>query len=258
MTLATLSTPFVPIMALNGYGLSGGQVYIGVDGEDPQTNPQAVYWDAAGMDPASQPLAVTGGYITRTGTPAQAFTAVGNYSMRVLDSNNAQVFYQSSVTGPAPTNTFMNVSGSNVSMTHGQALAFKTATNTTGLVGVCPEDYGAVGDGSANDTAALVAAIGSGKNVVFPDPSKTYMFTGNLTLSTDDQYFGGGATLKPIGAVGIIASDCTGAEIEVVMNSPGHTGTAISVIGADRVRIKKLLGNDIFNHLCSKIQPHLY
>lgn len=48
---------------------------------------------------------------------------------------------------------------------------------------VSPEDFGAVGNGTANDTAAVTAAIATGKRVV-GDPKKTYAVSGNITLPT--------------------------------------------------------------------------
>lgn len=95
-TLPQVISPFVPVNALNGLGLSGGQVYIGVANEDPETNPQAVYWDAAGTVPATQPLSVIGGYVCRLGTPATPYVA-DDFSIRALDSSGQLVFYVPSV-----------------------------------------------------------------------------------------------------------------------------------------------------------------
>lgn len=100
MSALALNSPFVPIMDLTANGLNGGQVYIGIANMDPQTNPQAVWWDAATTQAADQPLEVEGGYIMRTGTPTLAYTA-NPYSIRVLDRNNAVVFYETAVYGYA-------------------------------------------------------------------------------------------------------------------------------------------------------------
>jgi hypothetical protein len=96
MTLYSVSNPYPVILALDGQGLNGGAVYIGTAGMDPQTNPIPVYWDEAGTDPASQPLATIGGYITRAGTPAEAYVSSATYSIRVRDRFGSQVFYDPS------------------------------------------------------------------------------------------------------------------------------------------------------------------
>lgn len=83
-------------MTLAGAGLNSGKIYIGVAGQDPQSFPQAVFWDSAGTVPASQPLNVLGGYIMYLGSPAQVFTAP-TYSMRVRDKSGVQIFYSSNL-----------------------------------------------------------------------------------------------------------------------------------------------------------------
>lgn len=47
------------------------------------------------------------------------------------------------------------------------------------------KDYGAVGDGVTNDTAAIQAAINTGKTIFFPQGS--YIITAALTVSTAGQ-----------------------------------------------------------------------
>lgn len=57
--------------------------------------------------------------------------------------------------------------------------------------GVCVLDYGAVGDGVADDTAAVQAAINTGKSVYFP--SGTYKVTSALSFNQADvAYYGDG------------------------------------------------------------------
>lgn len=91
MSAVAVVSPYVPILNLAGAGLNEGHLYVGVLGEDPQTNPQAVYWDTALTIPATQPLDVIGGYVYRSGTPSQAYTASAA-SLRVLDANNTLVW----------------------------------------------------------------------------------------------------------------------------------------------------------------------
>jgi len=96
MAQPTFSSPMPLILDLNGNGLSGGQVYIGVAGQDPQLFTQQCWWDAAGTIPAAQPLETMAGYFSNAGNVAQLYGPT-NYSMRVLDSNSALVWYQSTI-----------------------------------------------------------------------------------------------------------------------------------------------------------------
>ncbi len=100
MTLYSAINPYPIFLNQIGTGLNGGAVYIGAANQDPQTNPIAVYWDDAGSTPATQPLDTIGGYIVRAGTPAQAYPATDDYSIRVRDRFGSQVFYATSVSGP--------------------------------------------------------------------------------------------------------------------------------------------------------------
>lgn len=93
MTLGAVVNPYQPLVGLTGLGLTGGLLYIGQDGQDPETDPQTVYWDADGSIVAAQPIDVVGGYPMRLGTPARLYTAA-TYSIRLRDRSGAQVFYE--------------------------------------------------------------------------------------------------------------------------------------------------------------------
>lgn len=103
MTLPVVINPFDGYLSLAGAGLNAGSLYIGVAGSDPQSSPQACFWDAAGTIPATQPIAILGGYPMRLGSPAQLFTAA-TYSIRIRDAQGVQVFYVASVSAPTAAN----------------------------------------------------------------------------------------------------------------------------------------------------------
>lgn len=94
MTIFSIGSQLPVFLGLNGSGLNGGKIYIGLPGQDPQTFPKTVYWDDAGTDPVDQTngIPTIGGYITRAGNPATIFVD-GPYSIRALDRFGAQVFY---------------------------------------------------------------------------------------------------------------------------------------------------------------------
>jgi hypothetical protein len=61
MTSLSIQPPFPVIPDGDGQPLENGYIWIGVANLDPQTNPIAVYWDAAGTIPAASLLrAATG------------------------------------------------------------------------------------------------------------------------------------------------------------------------------------------------------
>ena len=61
---------------------------------------------------------------------------------------------------------------------------------------VNPADYGAIGDGIADDTAALQAAINTGSAVYLGDFTKTYLVTSTVQYTGQAVIFGHGATIK--------------------------------------------------------------
>lgn len=97
MSLPAIVNPFEVFLDQRGAALNGGKVYIGVAGQDPQTNPQTVYWDDTGVTVAAQPLQTMGGYIYRAGSPARVYVN-NDYSIRVRDRLDAQVYYVQTVT----------------------------------------------------------------------------------------------------------------------------------------------------------------
>jgi hypothetical protein len=84
---------------LDRYGdlLNGGKVYIGTVDLDPETNPIAVFYDEALTVAATQPLRVMGGHIVNGGDPTQVYTAADDYSIRVRNIDNEEVFFAPSV-----------------------------------------------------------------------------------------------------------------------------------------------------------------
>jgi hypothetical protein len=87
-----VESPFKTYTGTDGKPLDGGYVYFGQPSQNPITSPVTVYWDAAGTQPAAQPLRTVNGYIVRAGTPANVFFT-GSYSELVQDSKKRQVFY---------------------------------------------------------------------------------------------------------------------------------------------------------------------
>ena len=100
MTAATISTPIPQFFDTTGAPLTGGRVYFGAVGGNPETAPITVYWDSDLTQPAAQPVQTLGGYPARAGTPAQLY-APSDYSVTVKDKRGRQVFYARDSSGLA-------------------------------------------------------------------------------------------------------------------------------------------------------------
>jgi len=111
---------------------------------------------------------------------------------------------------------------------------------------VYPEDFGAKGNGTTNDSAALQAAIDTGKSVYLAD-GKTYYYTIGLILNNSYQRFGGPGVLKPSGSINgvTIGGGSEGVEVDLTFNAPDLAGCAVRVDNGNRVTIKKLHGVNI-------------
>lgn len=96
--------PFPLFLDLRGALLDAGYVYIGTANADPEASPLTVYWDAAGMDVATQPLRTRGGVICNGANPAYVWVSADDYSQRVKDADGNLVSYvpSAAATGAAP------------------------------------------------------------------------------------------------------------------------------------------------------------
>lgn len=96
--MQSIQSPLPQFFDLDGSALDAGYVYIGTAGANPETTQIAVFWDAAGTQPAAQPLRTVGGYVARDGTPSQAFYNATDFSITVRDRTQRLVFSSRSVT----------------------------------------------------------------------------------------------------------------------------------------------------------------
>ena len=95
MTYFPISSPFVVFTDTDGEPLESGYIYIGEANQNPITNPINVYWDAAGLYPAAQPIRTIGGYLDRNGSPSNIYINLGDYddySIIIKDKHQQTVF----------------------------------------------------------------------------------------------------------------------------------------------------------------------
>jgi len=98
---------------------------------------------------------------------------------------------------------------------------------------VSVKDFGAVGDGVTDDTAAIQAALDAGKSVFFPDG---FYKCNNLTVSTSGQvlFATGNARLIKNGDGALLTIPVTYVEINgLVFDGTGYTGHNISASGSN-------------------------
>lgn len=88
-----VANPFPIFLDKQGDPLTGGTVYIGTSGNDPQASPIQVYADEALTVAIPQPISVIGGLLTYDGNPVLLYMAETGYSIRARDIDGAQVFY---------------------------------------------------------------------------------------------------------------------------------------------------------------------
>lgn len=203
MSALSIQPTFPIFTETDGQPLENGYIWIGTVNLDPQVNPINVYWDAALTIPAPQPIRTINGYPARNGTPGRLYVN-SDYSIRVMNKNGVVVY-----SAPAATDRY---SEAVVSFTgfKGQAgtvddLAGDDGSDWIGfeqdggagvsvarsaqdkmrdLVSV--KDFGAVGNDTNDDTAALNACalycLNSDKTMFIP--AGIYKITGTVTASS--------------------------------------------------------------------------
>ena len=163
--------PTYPIFTdIDGQPLENGYVWIGTANLDPQTNPINVYWDAALTISATQPIRTLAGYPSRNGSPARLYVN-SDYSIRVMNRNGSTVYSAPTATERYNSVVIADIDSADVSFIQsGTGAVTRTAlSKMRDIINV--RDFGALGNGSHDDTAEIQAAIDSmvdGDVLVFP------------------------------------------------------------------------------------------
>lgn len=165
----------------SGSPLDAGYIYVGVANNNPETTPVQTYWDEAMTLPAPQPLRTSNGIIYRNGSPAKVYCTEANHSVTVRDKKKTLVIYNPSVSifisaalvsadDGSSGSVFTTVQGfiskiisslgsSIVGFIQAGANAVARTVGSKLEESISVLDFGAVGDGVHDDTAAIQAAI---------------------------------------------------------------------------------------------------
>lgn len=176
MSALSVEVPYPVFYDRDGQPLDNGNIYIGVANLDTIANPLAVYYDEALTIAATQPLRTSNGYIYRNGTPAQIFVDGGNFSILVNDANDTLVY-------SFPDGTGIGTGASSIEYDPPFAGALTSGYSVSDKLSqfLSVKDFGAVGDGIADDTAAIIAAIAAAGSTVYI-PAGTYRVSTNLNV----------------------------------------------------------------------------
>lgn len=186
--LAT-EAPFPQFFDIDGSPLDAGSLYLGTVNLNPETNPITVYWDAAGTQPAAQPIRTLNGYAVRNGTPALIYVP-GDYSLTVRNVAGAIVTYtpnSSAFSNSASVLTALNAYIASIATTAGAGLMgwLRTIAYAAGTIGrglnatpVSVTEYG-----TGTELGALIqAAVNDGQTSIYVPTRTNWTWTTVVTL----------------------------------------------------------------------------
>ena len=228
--------PTYPIFTeTDGLPLENGYIWIGTVNLDPQGNPINVYWDAALTILAPQPIRTINGYPSRSGTPARLYVN-SDYSIRVQDKNGSLIY-----SAPAATERYNDavISGINAEdVLYDPPFAGAVQTNQEEVNSryVSVKDFGAIGNGAANDTAAFTAArtATGGKYYI---PAGTYLVDASPDVWADCFQAAGNTFIK-IGVTTYNVSNAFAGRLRYKVASNVLTWITDSVTGNDIIGIQ--------------------
>jgi hypothetical protein len=186
MSALTVQSPFPLFTDVDGQPLEQGQVWLGTAGNNPLTSPITAYWDEALTQVVTQPVTTRGGYPLNGSNIGRLYVA-SNYSILVRNRNGYDVLSSLTAAYPYDSNliTFLQAGAG--------AVVRSVQAKLRDVVSV--KDFGAVGNGLADDTVAIQAACTAAKTVTFGSSNDNYRVTGTITLTSGTTLLMQGATV---------------------------------------------------------------
>ena len=241
-----IGQPYPIFTDVSGKPLDGGYVYIGESGLNPETSPIVVYWDEALTIPAAQPLRTVNGMIARNGSPAEVWFSGYDYSLTTKDVNGVLLTHILSQFG-IPEGSLSAPDGSSLIgyIAEGTG-AVATTVQDKLRESVSVKDFGAVGDGVADDTAAVQAAANAQKSLHI-NPGN-YLLNSDVTVPSDLVMFGDGRDVSQFSGAGkFILQGSLQAENIGFLGTSEHLEIATNAVGATTfgyIRVDKCLFNN--------------
>jgi hypothetical protein len=230
MTALSVQPPFPILTDIDGQPLEDGFIFIGVVNLAPIANPITVYWDAALTVTATQPIRTRGGYPMNAGVPGRLYVNT-DYSIQVQNRNGSVVYTSLDNNGPLGGGTISSV---DVTFLQAGTSAVLRTAQAKMRDEVSVLDFGAVGNGVTDDTAAIQAALNTGKDVYFPGAQAgvVYMFT-NLVIPSRTRIYGDGmrqTILRQIsGTTGVAIGYSNTITSDISDGAPGFDNIAVEV-----------------------------
>lgn len=237
----------------NGNPLSGGKLY---SYEAGTTTPQTTYTSASGATAHTNPIVLDSA--GRVATGEIWLTAGQNYKFVLKTSTEVTIATWDNITGINGTGITTNANSVEYDPPFTGAVTSDYTVEEKLAQYVSVADFGAVGDGVTDDTAALQAALTASDYLEF-EADKTYLVSSPLTKTSGDCYINGrGATIKAAAGYVIVPATTnsifkfsTLSDVDVqnlkfngnrtVLGYPNWENFihCISVITADKVNVSK-------------------
>ena len=203
--MTEIVAPFQQFFDTSGAPLANGAIYIGLANLDAESNPIAVYWDDALTIPAPQPIRTLNGYPVWNGAPARLYANAASYSITVRNAQNRLMYSAANVTSATLLFDFQATlagpTGSSLVGFNNGSLGSTTRTAEAKMRDVInARDFGAIGNGGADDTAAIQAAVNASDGNTVHFPAGQYRLTAPITASQSISILGVGNGAGPGGA----------------------------------------------------------
>ncbi len=188
----------------NGVPLSGGKIYTYAAGT---TTPLVTYTARDGLTPNTNPIILD----SAGRTPEQIWSVEGLlYKYVVKTSTNTLIRTWDNIGGTVVADDLAQNLANTSNNAKGDALVGFKQSNSGGFIAgatgrtvndklqefVSVKDFGAVGDGLTDDTAAIVAAVAAGAPLYFP--AGTYLYKPTVTLDISYPLTGAGKNVSII------------------------------------------------------------